>query len=575
VATTEAGLNPVRPPLVVRASFAAVAGVVSLAFLAAGALLAVVLPYSEWDSFAFGDWSRQIAVKAAAADPIVLGSYSATRPLFYELQGALWAATGVSFTAGRLLSLAFAMLLLAAVWWLAGGPDRDVMRAALAVVVIVSIPAFTDEALMGQTDVPAAAMVALTSALALAAAHRRGWAPALVVCACLSVLAKPITLTALVPLAAYLALRSGRRTPFRSRLRGPAVLVAGGLAVGLVYDLVMATRLHQTLLSFLRSGTGDGLWGLLAARERWDALLDLGLLGPALRLPLACGLVYATLSVCRVPHRSAAAASLLLGSLWTVLGPALSGASGEPGSFSTTESAFATIGFAAILLAAATADDDAAAARPTLSAALTLTAPAILVWAYGTPYSDRLAASAWPGAALLIAATLVVGVQRLAQVNTVLALSTVPVILAAAWAGLSGLNGLDGQQWASFRELGWAGLGDKQRTMNLVLPGIQEALADAEPALGEGRLAVEDPRFAWFLPNRVDTITPLRCSDVSRYRVFVLSTSDENEYEARAAGGLATPEQWQRCSSPSLRLIADTDNGYAIFAVSLPGRTAG
>ena len=93
----------------INATYAAIAAVTSAVFLAGSGLLAVTLPYHDWDSFSFGDWSRSLAA-GKSLDPIQPGPMTAARPVFYVLQGALWSATGVSFSAGRLLSLAFALL---------------------------------------------------------------------------------------------------------------------------------------------------------------------------------------------------------------------------------------------------------------------------------------------------------------------------------------------------------------------------------------------------------------------------------------------------------------------------------
>ena len=77
------------------------AGVAATGFAAAGALLAATLPYHQWDSFAFGEWSRAIAERGTF-DPMTFGPLSAARPLFYELQGLVWRTTGISFTAAAL-----------------------------------------------------------------------------------------------------------------------------------------------------------------------------------------------------------------------------------------------------------------------------------------------------------------------------------------------------------------------------------------------------------------------------------------------------------------------------------------
>lgn len=538
-----------------RLLYAAAAGVVVSAFTVAGVVLATAFPYSQWDSFAFGDWSRRIAVHGSV-DPYAAGSFGAIRPVFYELQGMLWRVTGTSFTAGRLLSLVFALLLLAAVWCLVRDATADLVAASVAVIGIVGIPAFTAEALAGQSDVPAAALVALTAAVALRPASlSRTWFGALVVCALIAALTKPTVFVPLVALAIYLAVTSRRRS---------AAALTVGLAGGLLYDLVMAWRFHEDLVTFLRSGTGETIFGLRAAHERWHAVLDIGFLGPALRLPLACGLVYAIIAVCGRGHRQSALGALALGGVWTILGPI---AAGGTGSFSTVEAGFATIGFAGIWMAAVAASPEDAPARSTLWTALVLVVPPVLVWIYGTAFADRLVSAAWPGAMLLIGATLATGIHRAARAGWAFGLVPATLLLASAWIGLASFDGLHGYDWVEVRQLGWSGLRDRAQTMNIVLPQIQSTLAEVEPILGNGRLATSDPRFSWFL-KPTDTFVPLRCVDVAHDRVLVLSTSDESEYEARGAGGLATPAQWAACKRPRLTLVAAGDDGYAVFRIS-------
>ena len=142
------------------------AGIAAVGFAGVGALLAATLPYHQWDSFGFGEWSRAIAERGKY-DPIFFGPLSAARPVFYEFQGVIWRVTGISFTAGRLLSLAFALLLIGAMFRLQFAVRGSRLEAGLAVALLLSIPTFAQQSLSGQTDVPAAAMVALAAVLAL------------------------------------------------------------------------------------------------------------------------------------------------------------------------------------------------------------------------------------------------------------------------------------------------------------------------------------------------------------------------------------------------------------------------
>ena len=547
-----------------RTVYIATAAVAVLVFTAAAGVLAAAFPYSEWDSFAYGDWSRRLAAHGSF-DPLTSGQFGAARPLFYAVQGLVWRVSGTSFTSGRLLSLGFALLLLVGVWGLVRRVTGDVVASSLALLVVIAVPTFTAEALMGQSDVPAAAMVAVVATLALRPAPvPRAWSAFVAASALLAVLTKPTVLIPLGSLAVYLiATRRDRR--------GSPWALAIGLAAGLFYDLVMSLRLHVSLVTFLRSGSNGTIFGVRSAHERWRVLADLGFLGPALRLPVACALAYAVLALCGIAHRRAAVIALAIGSTWTIVGPL---ASGGEGSFSTLEAGFATVGFAALWAAFAAASADDAPPRRVLVVALVLLVPSVLVWAGGAAFTDRLVSAAWPGAALLVGSTLAVGVRRAARIGWAFALAPVPVVLAAVWIGVAGLDGLHGYEWVEVRSLGWAGLHDRSRTMNIVLPSIQSTLAAAEPLLGDGRLVTSDPRFSWFL-HRVDTLVPLHCADVAPYRVFVLSTSDESEYEAQAVGGLATPAQWEACKQPRLQLVDAGDDGYAVFQISSAGTRAG
>jgi hypothetical protein len=530
------------------------AGLAVSGFVVAGALLAVTLPYHQWDSFGFGDWSRAIA-QHGTIDPFSAGAQSAARPVFYELQGLLWSVTGISFAAGRLLSLAFAVLFVGSVGWLQRGLTRDPLEVALAVACALAIPVFSAQSLSGQTDVPAAAMVALVAALALRSSRGAVGQGALVAAAVAAVLTKQTVLIALVPFAAVL---------FAARLRAAGAVLAAGLGLGLAYDLEMAHRFHTDLSTFLREGSG-GIWAQLADQTRHDAVLRADVLGAGLRLPLIFGLVYAIVRLARVPHRLAVGLGLAVGLVWSIAGPL---AAGVPnGAFAHPEDGFTLVGFAVILGASSLLPADAAPRPRTLAFALALGVPPLGVWVAAGTYTDRLAAGAWPGLAVLIACVIAAGIRGLARGGVLMALAPAAVIAMAVWMSLASLDGLHGSMWTEYRSLGWSGLGDKARTMHVVLPALQSTLATAESQLAGGRLVTGDPMIPWFLPGVVDTKTPATCRDVVGYRVFVLLTGDESIAEARDAGRLATPEQWAQCSSPKLQQLSDGSNGYAVFAV--------
>lgn len=532
-----------------------------VAFVAVGVLLAVTLPYHEWDSFAFGDWSRAIA-QHGKLDPLYPGPQSAARPLFYELQGIAWSITGISFSVGRLLSLAFALVLIAAVVRMARALGGGALETSIAVVAVVAIPVFAQQALSGQTDVPAAATVALAAALTLRPPRVPVGFAWVALAAFMAVLAKQNALLALGPLA--IVLFATAPGDVRARLRTPVSALAGGLVLGLAYDEVMAERSGLGLVAFLRAGS-TGYWAELAARARHDALLRADVLGSGLRLPLLFALVYAVARLGGLRHRVATPPALAVALAWSIAGPL---AAGIPnGAFARSEDAFTFVGFTLVLAAVVLLRDDEAPSRRTLAVGLALALPPLAVWIAASAYTDRLASAAWPGAAVLIAVVVAAGVRGLARAGVALALAPVTVLALAAWMSLATFDGLHGSMWAEYRALGWSGLGDDSRTMHVVLPALQSTIATSEPPLGNGRLVTGDPMFPWFLPGRVDTATPGSCHDVRGYRVFVLLTGNESIASARGAGRLATPQQWAACRTPKLRQLSDGANGYAVFAV--------
>jgi hypothetical protein len=546
---------------IVPASYSIGAAIAAVVFVVGAAVLAVALPYHDWDSFSFGAWSQSIA-DGGSVDPYAAGMLGSARPLFYALQGAVWSVTGISFAAGRLLSLAFAVGLIAATWLLVRTVSVRTLDTALGVAVLVAIPALAEEAVAGKSDVPAAAGVALAAALALRDRKHRAYPVLVAVVALLALLTKPTAVLPLGVLACLLFLRA-RREGWSLRM---PVALAAGVGAGVLYEFVMALRFHTGLLAYLRFTTSDGLWAQRARAERWHAMMRVDVLGTGLRLPLTFGLLYAAARVAGLRHRRAAPAALALGLVWAVAGPYA--AHVPHGPFDSAESGFTLVGFAAILLACALTAEEDAPRRSALAAGLVLGLPPLAVWAYATPYTDRLAATAWPGLMVLMAGVLACGVRGLRRVGPAPALAPAIVLGVAVWMALGLLDGLHGYEWVELRSLGVSGLGDSQRATNIVLPQVQEALAAAEPALGSrGTMITSDPRFAFFLPGRVVTTVPLHCREVAHAKVFILLTSDESEISAKEAGGLATPEQWQSCRSPKLHQLTDGSDGFAVFSV--------
>lgn len=543
--------------------YAAAALVGLLAFAAAGALLASTLPYHQWDSFGFGAWSRQIA-QNGTVDPASGGVQLSARPLFYELQGLLWWIFGISFTAGRLLSLAFAVVFVVAVVVGARTLTRSTVAAALAGAAAVAIVPFAQQSLSGQTDVPAAAMIALVATLTLRAPRSAAGQGLLVLATVAAMLTKQTAWFALLPLAIVMAVE--RRRDGRHLLRSGLGALLAGLAVGLAYEEWMAHRFGTGLVAYLRDGT-TGIWAQFAAQTRADAVLRADVLGTGLRLPLTCSLLYALLRVPGLRHRLAVPVALAGALVWSVVGPIA--ADVPHGAFTHAEDGFTLVGFAVVLAAGMAVDEAQAPSRRTLLVLLALAVPPLAAWVYAGTYAERLSSAAWPGLAMLIGCVVATGVRGAHRLGPASALVPLAIVAMAVWMSLANFDGLHGSMWTEYRSLGWSGLGDRQRTMHVVLPAIEDSLALAETQLGDRQLITGDPTFAWFLPpGRVATRTPKHCPDVAGFRILVLSTSNEAEQEARDAGGLATPADWAGCRSPRLTQLSDGSNGYAVFSIS-------
>ena len=557
-------------PRWVRLLFIGVFVVALVAAVLVGGVLAVTFPYHDWDAFAFGDLSRAIAD----------GRYSITdfgpavvqRPVFYVLQGWSWAIFGLSFTAGRLLSLGFFIILVVSTARLprvSGSGHR--LELALAGTVVLCIPAVTNYAVAGLSDVPAAAMLAATAAVALTTRGGRARGVGLCLLTLLAVLTKPSVLVPLAGLLLALAVIDAGRDRLRFRRRTDRELgatlapLAVGLVIGLVLHGLAAARLGVGMVDYLTAGTG-GYWSERAASERWDAVLRVDVLGPALRLPLAFVILYAPLRGLGLSHRLSATGSLALAALWTIVGSAIAAEGDRP--LWSPEATFAWIGFLVLLALFARANNDDAPTRLHLTQFSLIALPPLVVWAYATPYADRLAATAWPGLAVLVALVVAVPVRRLAQTAGVAAAAPAIVLCVALWASFASFDGLSSDQWRELRSLGVSGIQDDNRTLNIVLPAIQESNELIESAMGsDGRLSTSDPRFSYWFPHRVNVDYVTTCAQLDGYAAFILLTSDESRAQVEAKGGSGDPAWWAQCKHPQLRQASDGANGYAVFLV--------
>ena len=541
--------------------YGALAVVAAAAFFGVALLFALTIPYHEFDTFSYGEWSRRIAT-THSFDPAAAGPVPAGRPVFLVLQGLVWWVTGVSFVAGRLVALVFAAVAVLGTSFLL---DRRQGRL-LALTTFLSITLFATEAIAGKTDVPAAACMAAAAAVALRRPFRHQLT-AVAALAAVAVLAKP---SSAIPALAglVLALLVVEHSLLRERrFASRAIAVCAGGLVGLAYDWAMAIHLRMGLLAFLRDGT-NGTTARLSDAVRSDTLLRLDFLGQDLSLPLAFALVYAAARTLRAAHRPAAWAALLIAVPYAVVGPYASGAPNGP--FADAYAGFALVGFAALLCFVPFAAADAEPDRIRVTQLFLIAVPPTVVWvAYGI-YENRLEAPAWPALAALIGVCLFSAIRTAHRLAGVAALAGIPVLAVALWASLVTFDGFHEPLWAELRALGPSGIWSEDRTSNIVMPAVSDAVAALRPEIGrDGRVFTSDPHFLFYFDNtRIGY--PTGCADLRDVDGFILSTSDESQQYLRRIGVPAAPAEWSACRSPRLRELTDGSNGLAAFVVLHP-----
>jgi len=523
----------------------------------------------------FGSWSRAMADHWPHLRFDFVGPLSYHRPLFYVLQGWLWATFGFHVALGRVLSLLFSVALLGGVGWLAALTVRAHRKfaAALAVVLVLLIQPFAVYIAAGLSDIPVAAMLALTAAFLVAPRLGRARLPLVAIGALLSVLAKPSALPALVGLAAAILL--GPRVDLRRR-----ALAAGALAVGtgvaLAYDLVQARYLHLGLYDFLTSGTTGGFYAHLADASRRRVLLDVGWLGPELRVLLLFGVVYAVARLI-TSHRRAVLVAFVIGVVSAWLLPYLANsqdvAVGILNSGSLTKEV-ALLVLTGSLLFSLSAPADAMPDRLQLARALVWATPPFVVWALRLVYDPRLLATAWPPLLLIVVWSVLpafVGAQRRREY-----LALVPaaaVVLLGAYT-IENVNGLGTAGWNALRAHGFAALGNQSSLRSIGLGGDFAAeLNDLEPQVAAGdRILSYDQRLRFFYLPQLDFEAPQSCDQLRAHQIFVLVESDEVR---TIYGKRASPAFWKACRGQSLTLVAERPGAYAVFVNGRLRQTAG
>ncbi len=534
-------------------------------FGVAGALVVAVVPYRFWDSLAFGAWSRSIAETGS----IWSGSNSlnVSRPLFYVPQGLLWRFVTEDEWIGRLLSLAFAAVLVGAVWLLARQLAAEtaarVFLPALAVTALLSSAVLAAYAAAGMTDVPVAAASAAT-AVALWSSSRPSVLAFVALGTGATVLAKPSGLLALAGLAlATIALRR------RESILGLAS-AAVGVALALAYDAWQAERLNVGLVNLLRAGNDD-FWLERGDAVRWEVLASGGWLGDGARPLVLYGLAFAVARALGAGARVALAVAAVVGLGWSALGPI---ASGEGLGYPFTGPPLGTMAWLALAVAAAGAPllaGEDPLTRRTYVALLLWVAPTALVWVSQRPDEARLLAPAWPALALLSGAALTCVSAALLRRRGALSLVPTVAVAAIALANVVSVDGLGRDGWRSLLELGPSGWADTAEMENFAYGPFSYHLNLARENVGsDDRIVSSDGRLAYFFPGRVEVTYARTCSDVEDARFFSLLTAGESLELAELGRQPIDPIGWMQCRRPLLELVGEQPGIYAAFVVGGP-----
>jgi hypothetical protein len=540
--------------------------IVTALFFTTAMVVAVVIPYHAQDALTFGEWSRLISEHWHLHYPAATGQEYG-RPLFYVLQGWLWGVIGVGEGSGRVLSGFFSLLLLAALVWLVReGRSWGRFAGLLAALALIATPVFAFQMVAGLTDVPVAALVALTGALVWGPRPGPARAGTAAVAAALAMLAKPSALLALVGLAlAQLLLNES----WRSRLVFRAGPVAAGLGLGLVYDLTQARYVHQGLRTFLQAGVSSDYYRTLAGEARRFALLDGSWFGDGLRVAIFFALIYTAARLVGARHELASLLSIPLAVVASWLGPWIAVRQEEltVGSLHSVGAALAAIGTAVFLAFSLGADRDAVPSRAELGRFALWALPVSVAWAVYGAYDFRLLAPAWPPLLALVVLCALPAASAFARRGALAVAVPVALFAVVVATNVYNVDGLRKSGWDQLRRTDdWL---DTDETRAIVLPALSRALVAVRPEMKPGDLLISpEGAFRFFYPGHVEQSYPVSCGDLSRFRVFVLTTDEGSKrYMEDFLHVSSDPSFWASCEEPRVKQLTDGSEGYAVFRV--------
>jgi hypothetical protein len=546
---------------------AAVTWTATALFFTTAVVIAFVIPYHAQDALTFGEWSRLISENFHFHFPAA-GGQEYGRPLFYVLQGWLWGLIGVDDSSGRVLSLLFALLLFMSIVWLVR-QERDwgIFAGLLAALALLATPVFATQMMSGLTDIPVAALVALTGALVWGRRPSAARACFAAGTALLAMLAKPSALLALVGLA--LAQLPVFGESWRGRVLYRILPLTVGVGAGLAYDLTQARYVHQGLRSFLQTGVSSDYYRTLSNEARRYAVFDGNWFGDGLRVAAFFAILYLVLRVIGAPHRLAVLVGAPAALFASWLGPWYAARQSQVsvGALHSAGAAVAAFGTAAFLSLGLLADREGVASRGELARFGVWALPTALAWVVYGAYDERLLAPGWPPLIALIVLSALPAASALARRGPLAAALPFALFAVVVATNFYNLDGLHKPGWDQLRRTNdWL---DRNKTRAIVLPALTRALAVVKPEMRPGdSMMSPEGAFRFFYPAHVSQSYPTNCEDLRPFRVFVLTTDEGSKrYMEDFLHISSEPSFWAACSSPHLTQLSDGSEGYAVFRV--------
>jgi 4-amino-4-deoxy-L-arabinose transferase-like glycosyltransferase len=567
-------------------------------FLVALAWVAVWVPFHATDALIYGRWSRLIGLQGGIHFDGIGAGYL-QRPLVYVVQGWLWKAFGFHEWIGRLWSLLFVVVLVWAVWRIAARDRGGATVGAIAAVLLVATPDVVSLGAAGLTDVPVAAMVALTGVLVLLPDGR--WSrwllfAAIVAAAALAGLAKVSAFFALLGLG--LALFVGPRDALLLRLVWRGIPLAIGALVALAWNAIEAHHIGSHLSDFLRgtdtapSGGVVAYYAQLNAQSRGSFIAGMEWIGPYLTLPLLFGLIYGVIRVIGQPHRRsatiAAPAALVLSFLLPALAsPGTNGAVG-PWDLNRPIAVVGTLLLVVPLWWSRDCPDEEAPTRGHLAQMLVWAAPPTVAWIASAPFQTRYLSPGWAPLYALIAASLWTALRGTMRARGPRwGWAVVAVLILIAVVDLRNLDGLGSRPDGSISaaraigDLGVSGWFHPAEARRAADPSLGALVDDTTAAVAGDprRLITNDGRLPFYWPLRTSRAEPQHCADLQGYGTLVVAQSatglskqreqqlDRRQLDEATGGVAADPTFWARCHDPATQRLADRPGEFTVFRI--------